>query len=159
MAVKPISVPIPAGVTLTANDVIVATATDAAGNTSEFSFSPATLAIATPVASPCTSTDSVFCNGFEGGAQTSLVVRVGATATSGAFAPNGSVSVTDNRGGSCTLTLLSNAMALSSEGMCILANSGATGAITITATLNTFRSASGSTTGTNVVAIGNFLVD
>ena len=50
--VKAISLPIPDGVTLTGNDVIVATATDAAGNSSEFSFSPATLVIATPVASP-----------------------------------------------------------------------------------------------------------
>ena len=94
------------------------------------------------------------------GAQTSLVLRVGAAATSGPFAPNGIVNVTDNRGGRCSLTLRPVATpSASSEGSCVLINSGAPGAITITASLNAFRSVFASTSGANVTAIGDFIID
>ncbi|MEO6064398.1 MAG: hypothetical protein ABIP49_01275, partial [Lysobacterales bacterium] len=121
-----------------ASDVIVATAIDANGNSSEFSFQTASLAIATPEGSPCTTSDSVLCNGFESGPQASLVARITATATSGPFAPNGVVNVSDNRGASCQLTLQPTGTPLTSQGACILANSGAAGAITVTAVLDTF---------------------
>ena len=44
---------LPAGVTVTADDVIVATVTDASFNTSEFSFQPITLVIDTPTSDSC----------------------------------------------------------------------------------------------------------
>jgi len=155
--VKAISLAVPAGLTLGADDVIVATATDAVGNTSEFSFAPATLAIDTPEPSACVSTDSVFCNGFES-MSAALRVRVRAVATTGPFKPNGPISVTDNRGGSCSLTLAPTTTALTSEGSCFLLNSGAPGAITITATLDTFKSAFGTAAGGNATAFGNFII-
>jgi hypothetical protein len=156
--VKSISLPIAPGVVLGAQDVIVATATDADGNTSEFSFSPATLSIENPTPSACISGDSLFCNGFESGAQAALRVRVNALAAGGAFRPNGTINVSDDRGHSCALTLAPTATALGSAGECLLIGSGASGTITVSASLDTFKSAFGSAIGESVTANANFTI-
>lgn len=137
-ALRNVVVPIPSGVTLGVDDIVIATATDAQGNTSELSFSSTALAIATPVSTPCTTADSVFCDGFESGPQASLAVRVTATALNGAFAPLGTVSITDNRGSACSLEL-ARETTLASGGTCVLPNSGAPGNIQITAQLDPLR--------------------
>lgn len=64
--------------------------------------------------------------------------------------------VTDTRSGSCTLTLAPTSTALTSEGACILVGSGAAGGIAITAMLDTFTSAFGSSTGGNATTTANF---
>ncbi len=156
-AVKPITLSIPASLALGPDDVIVASATDAEGNTSEFSFAPATLAIDVPESSACVSDDSVFCNGFEQTAS-ALRVRVRAVASAGPFKPNGRVNVSDNRGASCSLMLRPTATALTSEGACFLIGSGAPGPVTITATLDTFSSAFGTAAGGSPTTFGNFIV-
>lgn len=156
--IQPVSLVVPAGVSLGADDVIVATATDANGNTSEFSFLPATLSVQTPLASACLSSDGVFCNGLETVASPSLKVRVVALASAGPFAPNGVVGVSDNRGATCTLTLRPTGTPLTSAGDCILVNSGAPGSISITALLRTASSAFASASGGDVSGNGNFTI-
>lgn len=143
--------------TLPTDAVIVATAVDSDGNTSEFSYHPATLSVLAPVPSACTTSDGLFCNGYESGAA-SLLVTVRALATAGPFKPNGRVTVSDDRGASCSATLHPVAAALTSEGECLLVNSGAPGNINITATLDTLASAFGSPAGGNVVGNASFTV-
>ncbi len=134
---------------MTANDQIVATATDAAGNTSEFSFTEATLAIQTVTPSLCGAEDGVFCDGYESEARASLKVVVHAAAALPPFAPNGRVLITDNRGHSCSARLSPTETALVSSGECILVGAGAAGSITITAVLDAFGSAFASASGGN----------
>lgn len=157
--IKSISLNVPVGMTLSAEDVIVATATDADGNTSEFSFSTATLAVQTPQVLPCVDPDSIFCSGFEIGENGSLLVSVIVIATSGPFAPAGVVDVSDNRGASCSLTLSAGGDPLTGEGACILTGSGAPGPIAITATLSTFRFAFGAEDGGDVRELADFVID
>jgi len=162
--VKGISLAIPAGISLSADDVIVATATDAAvtaigadavGNSSEFSFSPLTFTIETPVPSACVlSGPRIFCDGFDGSPLRSIEVTVRALST--VFKPNGTVRLSDNRGASCTLTLRPISTPLTSAGSCVLGGSGAPGPITITAVYDTFNGAFGSATGGNITVIQNF---
>lgn len=156
--VKAVSLSVAAGVTVDADDVIVATATDAAGNTSEFTFYPATLAIQAPAPSACTGADGIFCTGFDIAALPSLSVRVVAVAASGPFAPNGVVSIGDDRGASCSATLAPTATPQTSAGSCILVSSGTAGPITITATLDALRSAFAAASGGNATAVANFTV-
>ncbi|MDZ4811844.1 MAG: hypothetical protein SGI99_04425 [Pseudomonadota bacterium] len=139
-------------------EVIVATATDADGNTSEFSFSPNTLGIENPTLSACTNSDGLFCNGFESGAQASLRVRANALAAGGAFPPKGAINVSDDRGHSRALNLEPTNTALQSTGECLLIGSGASGPITISASLNTFKSAFGSASGGNATASASFSI-
>jgi CSLREA domain-containing protein len=151
-----INQPIPVGVTIGPDDVIVGTATDAADNTSEFSFQALSMVIDPPVPSACGGNLRIFCDAFESNPQRSLEVTV--RATSAVFKPNGSIRVSDNRGASCTLDLVPDT-ALSSRGSCVLANSGAPGAITITAAHNTFSGAFGDvTTGGDASVSTNFTV-
>lgn len=147
--VKSTSLPIPPGLALSADDAIVAIATDALGRSSEFSFSPLTLQIETPTPSSCSGGPAIFCNDFESGLARSINVRV--TASSGLFSPNGEVRLTDSRSHSCTLTLRPTDTSLTSAGSCVLIDSGAPGSLTITATYDTLTGAFGSSTGGNVV--------
>ncbi len=140
---------------VTADDVIVASATDANGNTSEFSFQPISLVIETPVPSACGGNVRIFCDAFESDPQRSIEVTVRATST--VFKPNGNVRLSDSRGASCTLSLLPSASALTSSGRCVLAGSGAPGPIAITAVYDTFSGAFGNVvTGGNVTLVSNF---
>lgn len=139
-------------------DVIVATATDADGNTSEFSYTEATMAIESAAPSSCTTSGSVFCDGYESGVQTSLRVRVNVLSASAPFRPKGVVVVTDDRSHSCTLTLSPTNTPLLSSGECFLVGSGTPGPIAINATLDTFKSPFGSVTGTHVTASVNTVV-
>ena len=147
--------PLPNGVNFSSDDVIVATATDANGNTSEFSFQPITMLIEAPVPSACGGNVRIFCDAFESDPQRAIEVSV--RAISPLFKPNGNVRLNDSRGASCTLSLLPNAVVLGSSGSCILVGSGAPGPITITAVYDTFSGAFGdTTTGTNVTVVSNF---
>jgi hypothetical protein len=157
LAVKSISLALPGGVTLSNDDVIVASVEDANGNSSEFSFQPITLVVEQPVPSACGGNVPIFCDAFESDPQRSLAVTV--RATSSLFKPNGNVRVSDNRGASCTVTLVPTATALTSSGRCILVNSGAPGAITITAEHDSFSGAFGNVlTGGNVTQSANFVI-
>jgi hypothetical protein len=136
--VKAISLPIPSGLTLGADDVILATATDAQGNTSEFSFGLVALAVNdSPDPHP---------------AGLPFMVDVEALATTGPFKPNGVVDVSMNSTppATCTIALEPRVPALTSGGSCVLIAPQA-GARTITATYRTFRGAFGSATGGDVV--------
>jgi hypothetical protein len=67
--------------------------------------------------------------------------------------------LTDNRGASCVLNLSPTTSALISSGRCVLANSGAPGAITITPVYDTFSGAFGDpSTGGNVTQSANFMI-
>jgi hypothetical protein len=148
---------LPVGVTFGADDVLVATATDANGNTSEFSFQPLTMVIETPVPSACGGNVRVFCDAFESDPQRSIEVTV--RASSALFKPHGTVRLSDNRGATCSLNLLPTATALTSSGRCVLAGSGAPGAITITAEYDTFSGAFGdTTTGGNITTSASFTI-
>ena len=140
---------------VSADEVIVATATDAIGNTSEFSFQPIILVIETPVPSACGGNVRIFCDAFESDPQRSIEVTVRATST--VFKPNGNVRLSDSRGASCELTLTPATTALTSSGRCVLAGSGAPGPITINAVYDTFTGAFGDVvTGGNVTLVSNF---
>ena len=142
--VKTISLPIPDGIGpdgigVTPDDVIVATATDAEGNSSEFSFHPATLAITDDGPDPSP-------------AGTPYQVDVQADATAGPFHPNGVVRITDVRGGVCEATLAAAPEPLRSTGSCLLVPGGGAGGITVTAIYHTLRSAFGAPNGTSLQA-------
>lgn len=156
---KSVSLPVPGGISLSANDVIVATATDAEGNTSEFSFHTATLALYEPRVVTCAdlSDDALYCNGFEAGDTRNLLVRVSATATAGPFAPNGVVRV--SRGVvHCELTLIPLGGPLISEGQCVLPGQGNPGTVQITATLSAVRSAFGTESGGHATVTDTFVI-
>jgi len=114
----------------------VATATDAVGNTSEFSFHPVVVIISDDGPDPSPS-------------GTSYAVTVEVAALSGPFVPNGVVQISDGAGGVCTLTLAPAAAALTATGSCLLATGGAPRTLTLTASYNTFQHAFGSETGTS----------
>lgn len=142
---------------VTADDVLVAIATDAEGRSSEFSFQPLQLVIEQPVPSACRGNVHIFCDGFDVTGLPSLEVRV--RATSSTFKPNGVVRITSNRNAaSCQITLQPTATPLTSAGSCILVDAGAPGSVTITATHDTLTGAFGSPTGQNIVASQAFIV-
>ena len=142
---KTVTLSLPPGVALTADDVIVATATDstgpnAAGQTSEFSFyelasfafvstTPASVPVGVPYR-----------------------VRVRAVAAGDLFRPNGVATIIDGRGGRCEAPLLPVAAARTSEGECELVTSGASGnvglSIGYSAALSSFALADGNALGT-----------
>ncbi len=134
--VKAISLPIPGGVVLASTDVIVGTATDAAGNTSEFSFHPVVLNIIDDGPDPSPS-------------GTSYAVTVEVAALSGPFVPHGVLQISDGTGGVCTATLAPAAAALTASGTCLLATGGAPRSITLTASYNTFQHAFATEAGTS----------
>ena len=155
--IKAVSLALPNGIALTAQDVIIASAVDNEANQSEFSFYPLTLQIETPVPSACGGNVRIFCDAFESDPQRSIEVTV--RGTSPLFKPNGNVRLSDNRGASCMLTLVPTVTALTSSGRCVLANSGAPGAIIITAEYDTFSGAFGDgVTGGNVTQSSNFTI-
>lgn len=130
---------IPPGVSLGANDVLVAVATDAAGRSSEFSWDPVALAVSDqpdphPAGSPFT-------------------VDVEALAQEGPFRPNGVVDVSMNSSPvqTCSITLLPRVPAGTSGGSCSLVAPSA-GTSTITATYRALRGAFAGTDGLDVVA-------
>jgi hypothetical protein len=142
---------------MTADDVIVAIATDAEGRSSEFSFQPLQLTIEPPIPSNCSGNVHIFCDGFDSTGLPSLEVRV--RATSSTFKPNGVVRVTNNRSAaSCQITLRPTTTPLTSAGSCILVGAGAPGPITITATHDTLTGAFGSPTGQNIALSQPFTV-
>jgi hypothetical protein len=142
---------------MTADDVIVAIATDAEGRSSEFSFQPLQLTIEPPIPSNCSGNVHIFCDGFDSTGLPSLEVRL--RASSSTFKPNGVVRVTNNRSAaSCQITLRPTATALTSAGSCILVGAGAPGPITITATHDTLTGAFGSSTGQNIALSQPFTV-
>lgn len=155
---KFISLPLPGGIDLTVNDVIVATATDADGNTSEFSFHTAELALHEPQVVTCAgSSDSLFCNGFEPGQLRNLLVGVTAVATAGPFAPNGVVRVSVGPV-NCELTLVPGGDPLTSAGECVLPGLGNPGTLSITAKLSAVRSAFGTISGDHVTVTETYLI-
>lgn len=132
--------PIPSGLALSSDDVIVATATDANGNTSEFSFAlieSLSILSDSPDPSP---------------AGTGYLVSVRAESAGTPFKPNGTVQISDGRGGSCVATLAPTAIANRSEGSCELTTTGAAGTVTLTANYATFASAFATADGASIAA-------
>lgn len=142
---KTVTLTLPPGVALSANDVIVATATDsagpnAAGQTSEFGFyelASFSFVSTTPASVP---------------AGAPYRVRVRAVGAGDLFRPNGVATIIDGRGGRCEAPLLPVAAARTSEGECELVTSGATGnvglSIGYSAALGSFALADGNSPGT-----------
>ena len=123
---------------LGADDVIVATATDAQGNTSEFSFALLqSLAIIDDAPDPSIA-----------GTPYSATVRAESTGTP--FKPNGSVVISDGRGSSCVATFAPTSTANRSEGSCELVTAGAPGGISLTASYSSFASAFGTSEGGSI---------
>lgn len=138
---------IPPGVDLDADDVLVAVATDFGGRSSEFSFDTALLAFGPLPEQPR--------------AGLPLEVEVIATASSGPFKPNGPVRVSINTSpaASCELELEPGVAAGTAVGRCSLVPLQG-GVRTLTATLDTLRSAFASESGGNaVVATGVTLAE
>jgi CSLREA domain-containing protein len=127
---KPVTLDLPAGVSLSADDVIVAVATDAEGRSSEFGFHLVdSLAILSDGPDP-----SILGEPY--------TVRVRVTAAAGVpFRPNGSVRISDGRGNACLAPLSAAATAQASEGECTLIGTGSVATITLTASYSTLTSA------------------
>jgi hypothetical protein len=126
-------------VSLSADDVIVAIATDAQGRSSEFSFDTATITVAdTPDHWP---------------AGLPFEVEVIATATSGPFKPNGVavVNLPTTPPARCEATLQPTATPNASRGVCSLI-APQIGTRTLTATYDALRGAFASATGGNLTA-------
>jgi hypothetical protein len=151
---KSVTLAIPNGVNLNNNDVVVAIATDAQGRSSEFSFLPIALSIVGIEPSSCTGNVSFFCDGFDVAPLRSAKVTV--RTTNSVFKPNGEVRVSDTRGASCVVDLRPTSTPLTSEGDCILVNSGAPGSRTVTAVYQTLTGAFGSASGGDVTVSGSF---
>ncbi len=135
---KAVTLSIPAGVSLSNDDVIVAIATDAEGRSSEFSFDTLSLsAIDTPDPHP---------------AGLPFSVNVTALATSGPFKPNGIVDVSLNTSPAitCSITLSPSATANTSSGSCQLTPTQ-TGNRTLTISYRTLQGAFGDAAGQDVV--------
>lgn len=139
--VKSVTLAIPPGVTLAAQDVLVAIATDFEGRSSEFSFD--LLGSLTGSASPGPNYD-VY----------DLPVTVIAQAGTGPFAPNGVVELRLNTGfgnaPSCTAVLAASAAALTSTGTCPLPAPLPAGTFTVTARYGTMTGAFASASGGDV---------
>ncbi len=138
-AEKQVSLTIPPGVSLSADDVLVAIATDAEGRSSEFSFDIATITVAdTPDPWP---------------AGLPFEVEVIATATSGPFKPNGVavVNLPTTPPARCEAALQPTATPNVSRGVCSLI-APQVGTRTITATYDALRGAFASATGGNLTA-------
>lgn len=136
---KQVSLTIPPGVSLSADDVILAIATDAEGRSSEFSFDTATITVAdTPDPWP---------------AGLPFEVEVIATATSGPFKPNGvaTVSLATSPPVSCEASLLPTVSAGVSRGACSLVATQV-GTRTLTATYDALRGAFANASGGNLTA-------
>lgn len=136
---KQFSLTIPPGVSLTADDVLVAIATDAEGRSSEFGFDTATITVAdTPDPWP---------------AGLPFEVEVIATATSGPFKPNGVavVNLPTTPPALCEAALQPTATPNVSRGVCSLI-APQVGTRTITATYDALRGAFASVTGGNLTA-------
>lgn len=138
-AEKQVDLTIPPGVSLSADDVIVAIATDAEGRSSEFSFDTATITVAdTPDPWP---------------AGLPFEVEVIATATSGPFKPNGVVtaSLATSPPASCEAALQPTATPNVSRGVCSLVATQV-GTRTLTATYEALRGAFAGASGGNLTA-------
>jgi hypothetical protein len=136
---KAATLTIPPGVSLNADDVVVAVATDAQGRSSEFSFDLVGLSVSdTPDPHP---------------AGLPFTVSVDALALEGPFKPNGVVDVSMNSSTplTCSITLAPTAIANTSRGNCALLPTQA-GNFTLTANYRTLRGAFGSASGGDVVA-------
>lgn len=163
-SLKSITLTLPAGVNFSADDVVIANATDTApgapaaptGQSSEFSFHPLALTLDAPLPSSCGGNPHVFCDGFDTGPQRSLEARV--RATSAVFKPNGRVHIRDSRGARCTAELQPSSTPLTSVGSCILVGSGAPGSITIIADSDARRSAFASASGGDASVNGTFVI-
>ncbi|MCB1629750.1 MAG: hypothetical protein KDI48_18615, partial [Xanthomonadales bacterium] len=152
---------LPAGVSLAADAVIVATATDsppvvgepvvsATGHTSEFSFYPLESFQLLPLEPALIGVP--------------YAVRVRAVAAPGVpFKPQGEALVIDGRGGSCTVQITPVAADRTGEGECLLTTNGAPGNINVSAsysaTLNAFATAAGSSppVSTSSQSLGSLL--
>lgn len=150
---KNIVLSLPAGVTLDADDIVVAIAEDGDGNPSEFSFDTATLDIDVAVCG-ATSGDDIFCGGFESARP--LRATVHASASSGPFTPNGEVAISDSRGGTCLAVLAPTATHGVASGTCTLEGSGAPGGVLVNARLLAMRSAFAGADGGDVLASKGF---
>lgn len=138
-AEKQVSLSIPPGVSLSADDVLVAIATDAEGRSSEFSFDTATITVAdTPDPWP---------------AGLPFEVEVMATATSGPFKPNGVavVNLPTTPPARCEAALQPTATPNVSRGVCSLI-APQVGTRTLTASYDALRGAFASATGGNLSA-------
>ena len=136
---KAATLTIPPGVSLGADDVVVAIATDAQGRSSEFSFDLVGLSVSDmPDPHP---------------AGLPFTVSVDALALEGPFKPNGVVDISMNSSPSltCTITLAPTATANRSSGSCALLPTQV-GNFTLTATYRTLSGAFGSVSGGDVVA-------
>lgn len=155
-ALKSAQLTVPAGVSLSGQDVVVGIATNAEAQSSEVSYTPITLEILSAEPSSCLSSDSLFCSGHETPPLSSLSVRVRASST--VFVPNGRVGVS-GRSATCFIDLFPSAAPLQSEGRCILAGAGAPGSLTISAEYDTLSGAFGDpSTGSNVIQSQPFVV-
>jgi hypothetical protein len=138
-AEKQVTLTIPPGVSLSADDVLVVIATDAEGRSSEFSFDTAAITVAdTPDPWP---------------AGLPFEVEVIATATSGPFKPNGVavVNLPTTPPARCEAALQPTATPNVSRGVCSLI-APQVGTRTITATYDALRGAFASATGGNLTA-------
>lgn len=149
-ALKSVALALPVGVSVSPDDVVIATATDADGNTSEFSWYPATLSLQAPTVPACAVVDTIYCDGFE----PLSIAHVTAVASGGPFKPNGTVHVTSGAS-SCSFELLPTPTPSTSGGSCLL-GVGGPGPITITATLDALTSAFAAPDGTSASATATF---
>ncbi len=137
--VKAISLPIPAGASFASDDVLIATATDANDQHSEFTYQViSSLSIVDDAPDPTPA-----------GLPYNVTVRAEAAASS-PFAPNGPVRVSDGRGATCVAQLAPTATPLRAEASCELVSTGAPGTVTLTASLSALESAFAQANGANV---------
>lgn len=153
---KSVTLPLPPGMVLTSQDVVVGVATNAEAQSSETSYGPLALEILGADPSSCFTNDSLFCSGLENPPLRSLSVRV--RASSSVFQPGGRVRVAA-RATSCTISLSASATPLQSEGRCILPGAGSPGSVNISAEYDTMSGAFGDPlTGGNIIQSQVFVI-